>query len=680
MKLSIERLSRSVAIVLFAAVTVPAVALKQLELRLPNARAGTVPLPYVMRDNFGVTWDVQQDGTIGDGGNDLYDGAARLAVNDTGFNPQQSANFDPATNELSFAAQAIGPVQVSRRISVNAAAGWCRYAEVLANPGNQPTRVRLRLNFDMGGGVQTSTPVNDPRKNTPIGISVFDGRRAVAMLGGGAGGKVQCNFNAQPGTDQADMVFDVEIPPKQTAVIVHFQAMRPSNDQAVEFMRTAKEKELLAGLPKDIRKSVVNFRRGDAILSEIELPRAELLDIIELRSGDQYRGTLTDAVFKITGAFGDIALPAERVIGMLNAGVYQPTQLFVTTDGEIVGGRLAGDAIKVQLSSGQNIAVPLSQIAKVGCRKRPGESDEFKFDKPMLFLRDGQRLIVSAPNESISVVTLYGTLKLRPETVATLAFTGDEQPLHRVILRDGSKFSALVPGETIDISFRGAAGNGASPPSTKIPLASIERLQLLPGDVETPPDAPSLELTNGDMLTAAVTGVVEVQTGFDVIKINGGEIRAISPVVSPTDGRTIPGEAKLSLWGGATVSGRVASDSIRFTLAGGIAANIPAASIAVYENPTPSAPAPMVEQIRVIVDQLSDPDWKKRERAADQLRSIGSSAAVVLRQMRDGQPPETQKQIDTILKALENDKPKPAAPNTADLNKDAIFNKEGIIR
>ncbi len=456
--------------------------------------------------------------------------------------------------------------------------------------------------------------------------------------------------------------------------------MRPSNDQAVEFMRTAKEKELLAGLPKDIRKSVVNFRRGDAVLAEIELPRAELLDIIELRSGDQYRGTLADAVFKITGAHGDISIPAERVIGMLNAGVYQPTQLFVTTDGEIVGGRLAGDAIKVQLSSGQNIAVPLSQIAKVGCRKRPGETEEFKFDKPMLFLRDGQRLIVDAPAESISVVTLYGTLKLRPETVATLAFTGDEQPLHRVMLRDGSKFSALVPGDTIDVRFRGAAGNGASPQPVKIPLASIERLQLLPGDVEPLADAPTLDLTNGDVLTATVAGAVEVQTGFDLIKVNGGEIRTIRPVVSPADGRAVPGEAKLSLWGGATVSGRLASDTVGFTLAGGIAVNIPAALIAAYENPVPSAPAPMVEQIRTIVDQLSDPDWKKRERAADQLRSIGPSASVVLRQMRDGQPPETQKQIDTILKSIETEKPKPAAPNTADLNKDAIFNKDGIIR
>lgn len=638
-----------------------------------------VPLPHVMRDNFGVTWDVQQDGTIGDGGNDLYDGASRLAVNDNSFNAQQTAAFDPAANELSFAPQQIGDVRVSRRVAVNALAGWCRYTEVIENPTTQIARVRLRLNFDMGGGVQTATPFNDPKKNTPLGISIFDGRRAVAMLGGGVGGKVQCNYTSQPNTDQCDLVYDVEVLPRQAAAVVHFQAMRPTNDQAIDFMRTSRDKDLLAGLPKDIRRIVVNFRKGDAVLSNIELPRSELADIIELRSGDQYRGRLTDAVFKLTASHGHVELPADQVIGMVNAGTHYPTQLFVTADGEVVGGRLAGDTLKLQLSSGQNIAVPLSQIAKVGCRKRPGEPEEFKVDKPMLFLRDGQRLLVEMPAAAIDVGTLYGNLKLPPATVAAVLFTGEEQVFHKVVLRDGSRFSGLIPGDSLEVRFKGAAGNGASPPMVKVSLSSIERLQLLPGDIEPPPDSPTLTFRNGDIFSATASGVIDIQTGFDLLKVNGSEIRAIRPVEQSQDGPVQPGEVTITLWGGATLSGRTRQDRIAFSLGGGGALGAPVTAIAAYEHPQPAAPAPIVEQIRQIVAVLGDPDWKKRERAADQLRSIGPAAGIVLRQMRDGQGPETQKQIDTILKAIDTDKPNPAKPRPLELNKDDLFNKDDLI-
>src|SRR6266571_1003993 len=40
-----------------------------------------VQLPYVFHDDMGSNWDVQYDGSIGDGGNDLYDGGGRLFIN-----------------------------------------------------------------------------------------------------------------------------------------------------------------------------------------------------------------------------------------------------------------------------------------------------------------------------------------------------------------------------------------------------------------------------------------------------------------------------------------------------------------------------------------------------------------------------------------------------------------------
>jgi hypothetical protein len=204
----------------------------------------------------------------------------------------------------------------------------------------------------------------------------------------------------------------------------------------------------------------VNFRRtggGDPALADLELPRADLVDTVELRTGDVYRGALVDAAFKLDTFHGLVELPVDQVVGMVSVGTHRPAQLFVTAAGEVVGGTLAGGALKVRLSGGQVVALPLSAITKVGCRKRPGEPEEVKLDKPTALLRDGQRLIVDPPAGPITVSSLYGRMELKPESLAAIVFHGEEQAVHQVRLRDGSRFSAVVAGDAMDLRLRGAA-------------------------------------------------------------------------------------------------------------------------------------------------------------------------------------------------------------------------------
>ena len=122
-----------------------------------------------------------------------------------------------------------------------------------------------------------------------------------------------------------------------------------------------------------------------------------------------------------------------------------------------------------------------------------------------------------------------------------------------MLLRDGSKFAGLIPGDALEVRFKGAAGNGASPQPVKVSLSSIDRLQLLPGDIDPPADAPTLSLRNGDVFAAGATGSIEIQTGFDVLKLNGSEIRGIRPVEAPDGARALPNEVTVTLWGGATL-------------------------------------------------------------------------------------------------------------------------------
>src|SRR5712671_1626372 len=63
-----------------------------------------VQLPYIFHDDRGSNWDVLYDGSIGDGGNDLYDGGGRLFINNSVQyqSPNQQATLNATRNELTF--------------------------------------------------------------------------------------------------------------------------------------------------------------------------------------------------------------------------------------------------------------------------------------------------------------------------------------------------------------------------------------------------------------------------------------------------------------------------------------------------------------------------------------------------------------------------------------------------
>jgi hypothetical protein len=85
------------------------------------------------------------------------------------------------------------------------------------------------------------------------------------------------------------------------------------------------------------------------------------------------------------------------VIALLNVGAFRPRQLVVTTDGQIFGGSLKQETLELQLSSGQVTKIPLSQVTRMGYRKRPGEPEEWTFEKPIVLMRSGERVAVRMP-------------------------------------------------------------------------------------------------------------------------------------------------------------------------------------------------------------------------------------------------------------------------------------------
>lgn len=621
------------------------------------AASRAVPLPFVLRDEAGFTLSVNVDGSVTDGQGDLFDGGGQLFVgNNFQYGTQNTpAQFNPSRNELTFPPLPALGLNVSRRISLDPRGGWCRFVEVLENPGAAPVTTQVRARFDVSNVIQGVEQVADERRGgATVGLAVFDGDDGIALLGAGRGGKgVTPQYATQVDSDAIEVLYEVSVPARKTVVLVHAMAVRPALNDAVNLLRNVKDSDVLAGLPADLLRALGNFAVADRLVGDLEILRGELFDVVELRGGDVYKGTLRAPSYKLRTPYAALELPADRVVAMLTLGQFKPTQMLVTAGGEVFGGALEGQAVQLELSSGQVTSIPLANVRRLGYRRRPGEPDDLRPSAgvAMVVLRAGDRVAVERFPTPLAVATGYGLLRIDPRAVSSVAFQSAEGGVHQVRLVDGSRFAGVVTQERFDVTLAGdAAGPAAKPRTAAFPAASVSRLQLAPDVADPGADSARLDVSNGDLLVGALTGRVVLETAFDAIEVDAAELAGLRQ--GGGEGES-SGEVQLTLWDGTTLSGRVRGDTVDCALACGVALKVPVGAVRRYTQPRPRPSKQAVERLKAVVADLNADDWKTRDRAAAQLTSMGPPSASLLRELRDGQPPEVRQRIDQIIASFE---------------------------
>lgn len=625
---------------------------------------GVVNLPYTINDAKGNQYRIYQNGALRQENNvPVYSQGGMLLVN--GAYPQQNNNqgrLDEKTGELLIENLQIpnAPgLTLTRRIALDREGGFVRYVDVLKNTGNQAVTANCQLQTNLNYGVNAAQSVADPkRKDQNIAwVGQTGANVSVVEVFAGKGAKQAPAINWQPGNNVVQATIALPVPPGKELALMHLHMVVPTPDQGAAFARDLKESRVVHDLPLNLRKVLVNFAATSMFVGDVEVLRGDLLDVVELRGGDQVKGTLKESAYKLQTFYGTVVLPVDKVVGLINVGQFRPRQLLVTADGQIFGGMLDKPALDLQLSSGQTTQVPVSQIARAGYRKRPGEPEEWKFEKPMVLMRTGERVAVRMPAGPIEVVTRYGKLSLKPETVAGIVFQSEEHGVHEIVLTDGSRFAGLIPAETFELALEDAstaAGPTTAPSSSpsngqavKFPASAIARLQLAariddPGD-----DTPTLTLSNEDLMVGSLAGELKVDTVFDTIAVNAAELKALThPADNPLD-------VQLELWDGSTLSGHLQQPDVQCQLSSGVSVRVPVALVKEYRQPQPQPSGQMVERIKATVAELAAEDWRARDRAEAQLTQMGPSAAGVLRELRDKQTPEAQARIDSILKEFD---------------------------
>ena len=473
---------------------------------------------------------------------------------------------------------------------------------------------------------------------------------------------------------QADL--SIKVPAGKEIAVMHVHATAASADAGIELVGTWKEAKLLKGVPAELRKILVNFSSGDSFVGGTEVLRGDILDVVELRGGDLVKGTLKDSRYTLHTFYGEIQLPADAIIGLINIGQFRPRQLLVSGDGQVFGGQLAKETVSLELSSGQLTQIPLSQISRLGYRKRLGESRDGAADQPadraMIFLRAGDRMAVQPPQAPVEFVTRYGVLKIDPKAIAAIAFQSDDNAVHTAFLTDGSHFAGLLADNQFNMTLIGAGqtvvdesgGTTKSSPGAMetiaIPAAAVLRWQLSGKPAEPADDAPTLRLVNGDQFVGALTGELKLNTMFDTISVNAGEIHSLSH--TPDGG----GDVQIELWDQTRLSGSLQDAEVNCALNSGGAVKVPVALIDIYTQPQPQPSDGMIQQIKLVVASLSADDWKQRDQAQNQLSAMGPLVAIVLKQLLPSQPPEAQQRIETILKQFADKKEPESGANVND--------------
>jgi hypothetical protein len=650
--------------ILALSLTGQAVAQVVVNRRFGGGGPGTTSLPMYVSDQLGNRWIIQRGGWLQSQSNNTpptYSQAAMVMINQTQPNQMNnSARVVDKTGEIiieGLSAPQAG-ITVTRRVLVNKEEGYVRYIDIFTNNqgGDQTLNIQVQSNFSYG--IQQAQTIADKKSKQNVAVVTQDPNMKVAAEVYGSGGTIAPTINYQQGSSFIQATFQLPVPAGKQAAIMHLHALPASQDAGVQFASNIKPSKIMSDLPPDIRKLVTNFSAGSAWIGDREILRGELLDVVELRTGDRMQGTIKEEAFNLATSYGPMKLLPDRVIGMFNIGEFRPRQLLVTRDGEMFGGRLDKNAIALQLSSGQLVNIPLEQIARLGYRKRAGETDDSTFDapadKPYVLLRGGDRICVKMPPNPIDVLTRYGLLKLKPEQIASIVFQADDQPVHSIVLTDGSQLAGLVSAD----QFQFDLVSSATTQPAVFPTADIQRLQMLPQSPEKSDDNPTAQLTNNDQLVGSLVGELKLDTAFDAVTVQAAEIKSLQHL---KDGGP---DLQITLWDQSVLSGQLQESTVRCDLVSGVSINVPIALLEKYSQPQPKASKEVTDRIKQLVNDLNADDWKQRDRAEQQLVALGPVVISTLKDLRGSQPPEAQQRIEGILRQLSKseDTPKPVRP------------------
>jgi hypothetical protein len=202
------------------------------------------------------------------------------------------AKLDEKTNEVIFENMTVNGFVVTRRVFVDKENACVRYIDIIKSQqeGEQTINLQIQSNTNFGIDVGQNIPATR-RKANAIGFTANNNNgRCLVEMYAGKGSKVVPQITYQQGNNSVQANLQVVVPAGKEVAVVHLHGIAATPEAAIQFVHQFKESKLMASLPVELRKIVVNFASTQGFIGERELLRGEMFDVVEIRGGDQMRG------------------------------------------------------------------------------------------------------------------------------------------------------------------------------------------------------------------------------------------------------------------------------------------------------------------------------------------------------------------------------------------------------
>jgi hypothetical protein len=249
-----------------------------------------VSFPLSLVDGGDAIWRIWADGSILSGYVGPFDYGFRLNINNQDFPPFSQGSTGPDGREIRVGPADHGGLRVSRRVYVPGDESFVRFLEIIENPTGETRMAGIRIFSDLSSGYATEvvlTSSGDAAFEPEDDFIVTDdadgsGHPAIVHVFSGRGDVLEPSTVATtaPGGDRVSFTFDLELPPGERAIIMHFGSQSAMRALAAESAETLHRLlgRALHGLSEADRAVVANFEPypdtdGDGLNDQEEADR-----------------------------------------------------------------------------------------------------------------------------------------------------------------------------------------------------------------------------------------------------------------------------------------------------------------------------------------------------------------------------------------------------------------------
>lgn len=602
-------------------------------------------------------WDIEPDGALRLPSQQTVDRAFALFVNGR---PVQAA-FDQARllgggppaqvwrrREAEFL---FGPVTLSRRgplaglrvrrrVSLAPGRLWLRFIEEVENRGKTPLRVSLSLRSRVRDLEALRGPTADQEPEPGVWAGGWLRSGASSPFARVYRRRLDRRFPLAI-ERQKEWVVErfgpLDLAPGQRLAVIHCVAQVDDAKALSAALSGFDPRAVIADLPAAVRERLANFS-GGLVLAGLRLEREARADVLVLREGGRLRGRLLTEEVEVETAAGPRRVSREDLLGLTcqRGGRARVG----CADQQILVGALRLASFAFQIEGGARLEVPASRVRSLGLSTR---SDDARAPKAspaaFLHLRDGSIFAVAELAEPLKARAAFGLLSLGLEDLVGVDLAEPGNWGHRVQLRDGSRFGALIEGPELAVKLVGGEGGAVF----RVSLMEVERLTA----PRRPAAAPSLgafdwTLRNGDRLSAPLKEArLKLDTDFGALEVDPRTIARLR--AGPAGG------FELELWTGSALAGRPAERRLTLVIAGR-EASIPAALIARARQGSPRLPRALEDKVLAWIGRLEAMKLEERRLAASLLEVAGAYARPYLERALAKDPgPELAQRLRELL-------------------------------